>query len=74
VLWYAREILPQCAHGCRRQDDDRGQWCRADQALAADDFVVAGYVPDVAPYLPQARDLDSPLRYGAGVKARSTSR
>ena len=40
------------------------------KALATDDFIVAGYVPDVAPYFCGSRVSISPLRYGAGVKGK----
>jgi glycosyltransferase involved in cell wall biosynthesis len=39
-------------------------------ALAAEDFVVSGYVPDLDPYLTGCRVSISPLRYGAGVKGK----
>jgi glycosyltransferase involved in cell wall biosynthesis len=40
------------------------------KGLAADDFVLTGYVPDVTPYLTGCRLSISPLRYGAGVKGK----
>jgi O-antigen biosynthesis protein len=40
------------------------------QTYAADDFVVAGFVRDVAPLFHCARLSISPLRYGAGVKGK----
>ena len=40
------------------------------RALAADDFVVTGYVRDVTPYFNGCRVSVSPLRYGAGVKGK----
>jgi O-antigen biosynthesis protein len=40
------------------------------QALAADDFVILGHVPDIAPWLDGCRMSISPLRYGAGVKGK----
>jgi glycosyltransferase involved in cell wall biosynthesis len=39
-------------------------------ALAAEDFVVTGYVPDVSPYFSGCRVSIAPLRYGAGVKGK----
>src|SRR3981081_4696856 len=39
-------------------------------ALAAEDFVVTGYVPHLGPYLTGCRVSISPLRYGAGVKGK----
>jgi hypothetical protein len=38
--------------------------------LAADDVIVHGFVPDIAPYLDDARLSVAPLRYGAGVKGK----
>ncbi len=40
------------------------------QKFAADDFVIAGFVPDVTPHYDNARLSISPLRYGAGVKGK----
>jgi glycosyltransferase involved in cell wall biosynthesis len=40
------------------------------RALAAEDFVVTGYVPDVTPYFTGCRVSIAPLRYGAGVKGK----
>ena len=72
VLWYAREILPQLrARLPGVRTTIVGSMVPAPiKALAADDFVVAGYVPDVAPYFRGARISISPLRYGAGVKGK----
>lgn len=72
VLWYAREILP---HVRERLPGVKtiivGSNVPAPvRALAADDFVVTGYVPDVTPYFTGCRISISPLRYGAGVKGK----
>ncbi|HEY3179061.1 MAG TPA: glycosyltransferase [Casimicrobiaceae bacterium] len=72
VLWYAREILPLLRE---RLPGVRtiivGSLVPAPiKALAAPDFVIAGYVPDVAPYFNGCRISISPLRYGAGVKGK----
>ncbi len=40
------------------------------QKFAADDFVIAGFVPDVTPFYNDAKLSISPLRYGAGVKGK----
>jgi glycosyltransferase involved in cell wall biosynthesis len=40
------------------------------RALAAPDFVVTGYVPDVSSFFTGCRLSISPLRYGAGVKGK----
>jgi glycosyltransferase involved in cell wall biosynthesis len=72
VLWYAREILPLLRErlpGVRTVIV--GSLVPAPiKTLAAPDFVIAGYVPDVAPYFNGCRISISPLRYGAGVKGK----
>ena len=72
VLWYAREILPLVrARLPGVRTTIVGSLVPAPiKALAAPDFVVAGYVPDVAPYFNGCRISISPLRYGAGVKGK----
>ena len=40
------------------------------QKFASEDFVIAGFVPDVTPFYHDARLSISPLRYGAGVKGK----
>ena len=64
VLWYAREILPLLRE---RLPGVRtiivGSMVPAPiKALAAPDFVIAGYVPDVAPYFNGCRISIAPLR------------
>ena len=39
-------------------------------ALAADDLVITGFVPDISPYFTGCRVSICPLRYGAGVKGK----
>jgi GT2 family glycosyltransferase/glycosyltransferase involved in cell wall biosynthesis len=72
VLWYAREILPRVrARLPGVKTTVIGSSVPAPvKALAADDFVVAGYVPDVTPHFTGCRISISPLRYGAGVKGK----
>jgi GT2 family glycosyltransferase len=72
VLWYAREILPLLrARLPGVKTTIVGSKVPATiRALAAPDFVVAGYVPDVAPYFTGCRVSIAPLRYGAGVKGK----
>jgi glycosyltransferase involved in cell wall biosynthesis len=72
ILWYASEILPLVR---RRLPGVKTYVVGGDvpatiKSLAADDFVIAGYVPDIAPYLTGCRVSISPLRYGAGVKGK----
>ena len=72
MLWYAREILP---HVRTRLPGVKtyvigSRVTPSIQALAADDFAILGYVPDIAPYLDGCRVSIAPLRYGAGVKGK----
>lgn len=39
-------------------------------ALAADDIIVTGQVPDLGPYFDEARVFAAGIRYGAGVKGK----
>ena len=72
VFWYANEVLP------RVRDRLPGvktyivgsEVPPAIRKLAAEDFVVTGYVPDITPYFTGCRVSISPLRYGAGVKGK----
>lgn len=72
VLWYWQEILPRvrvALPGVKTYIV--GSKVPASvRALAAEDFVVTGYVPDVAPYFTGCRISIAPLRYGAGVKGK----
>ncbi len=72
VLWYAQEILPRVReHLPGVPTYIVGSKVPAPiRALAADDFVITGYVPDVAPYFSGCRVSIAPLRYGAGVKGK----
>lgn len=72
VMWYAEEVMPYVRKllprvttyivGSKVPPNVR--------ALAAEDFVVTGYVPDVTSYFTGCRVSISPLRYGAGVKGK----
>ena len=73
VLWYAREVLPL------HPRSDCLAWSPISsgskvpstiRSLAAADFVVTGYVADVAPFFTGCRVSIAPLRYGAGVKGK----
>ncbi len=72
VLWYAHEVLPRV----RRRLPGVPSYIVGSKvpstirALAAPDFVVTGYVPDVAPFFTGCRLSVAPLRYGAGVKGK----
>ena len=72
VLWYASEVLPRLrarGRGIRTTiiGSDVPEGIRQ---LAAKDFVIAGFVPDVAPLFDAARIAIAPLRFGAGVKGK----
>ena len=72
VHWYASAILPILR---RKLPGVVSYVVGADppariRALAADDLVIAGFVPDLTPYLEGCRVSISPLRYGAGVKGK----
>jgi glycosyltransferase involved in cell wall biosynthesis len=72
VLWYAAEILPRLRE---RLPGVITYIIGSDppptiKALAGEDLVIAGYVPDVTPYFTGCRASVSPLRYGAGVKGK----
>lgn len=72
MRWYAREILPHVRRllpGVKTYVIG-SRMTASVQALAADDFVVLGYVPDIVPWLARCRVSVSPLRYGAGVKGK----
>jgi O-antigen biosynthesis protein len=72
VLWYAQEILPRVREALPgAKTYIVGSKVPANiRALAAEDFVVTGYVPDVTPYFTSCRASIAPLRYGAGVKGK----
>lgn len=40
------------------------------EALASEDIIVTGFVPEVTPYLHQSKVFVVPLRYGAGLKGK----
>jgi O-antigen biosynthesis protein len=72
VLWYGSEILPRLRE---RLPAVRTYVVGIDppatiRALAAEDLVITGHVPDLTPYLAGCRLSVSPLRYGAGVKGK----
>jgi GT2 family glycosyltransferase/glycosyltransferase involved in cell wall biosynthesis len=75
VLWYAQQILPRVrAQLPGVKTFIVGSKVPATiQALATDDLIVTGYVPDVTPYFNGCRVSIAPLRYGAGVKGKVNS-
>jgi GT2 family glycosyltransferase len=42
------------------------------RALASEDTIVTGYVPDISPYLERVKVMVAPIRYGAGLKGKIT--
>jgi O-antigen biosynthesis protein len=72
MIWYATEVLPLLrASGVGIRTTVIGSDVPENvQVFATDDFVIAGYVPDVEPLFNDARVAISPLRYGAGVKGK----
>jgi len=72
VLWYAKEVLPKVRE---KLPGVKTYIVGSDvpptiKKLAAEDFIVTGYVADIAPYFSGCRVSISPLRYGAGVKGK----
>ena len=72
VLWYANDVMPRIR---TRLPGVKSYIVGADppatiRSLATDDLVIAGFVPDLTPYLEGCRVSISPLRYGAGVKGK----
>jgi len=72
VLWYAREILPRVREalpGAKTYIVGSNVPANV-RALASEDFIVTGFVPDVTSYFTGCRASIAPLRYGAGVKGK----
>ncbi|HET8585052.1 MAG TPA: glycosyltransferase, partial [Casimicrobiaceae bacterium] len=72
MRWYAQDVLPHVRRllpGVKTYVIG-SRMTASIEALASDDLVVLGYVPDIAPYLASCRVSISPLRYGAGVKGK----
>ena len=72
VIWYARDILPHIRRSLPgvKTYIIGSRLTSSIKALAADDLVVLGHVPDIDPYFSGCRVSISPLRYGAGVKGK----
>jgi len=72
VLYFASDIFPlirEALPGVKVSLVGNSPGARV-EALACDDIVVTGFVPDVAPYLAGSRVYVVPLRYGAGLKGK----
>jgi len=72
VVWFVREVLPLIRRGMpgikfkilgNNPPDSVN-------SLASHNVMVAGWVPDPAPYFDAARVFVAPLRYGAGMKGK----
>ena len=72
VLWYAQEILPRVRERLPgvKTHIVGSNVPETITALASEDLIIAGYVPDVTAYFSSCRVSISPLRYGAGVKGK----
>ena len=72
VIWYVENVLPilRLKHPGLITTVIGSNAPTALQRFAAPDFVIAGFVADVAPHYNAARLSISPLRYGAGVKGK----
>jgi glycosyltransferase involved in cell wall biosynthesis len=74
VRWLHAEILPllrEAVPGARVHIVGSGPPPEV-TAMAADDFIVHGFVQDLGPMLREARVSIAPLRYGAGMKGKVT--
>ncbi len=72
VLHFAREIFPlirDAIPGIRLYVVGNSPTPPV-EALACDDIIVTGFVPEVTPYLLESRVFVVPLRYGAGLKGK----
>jgi GT2 family glycosyltransferase/Flp pilus assembly protein TadD len=72
VLYFAREIFPKVKRSLPQVKlYVVGNSPTEDiEALASDDIIVTGFVPEVTPYLLESRVFIVPLRYGAGLKGK----
>jgi O-antigen biosynthesis protein len=72
VLYFGREILPLVRRSLRGFTVQviGPDVPAAIQDLDCADVQILGYVPDVLPYLDQARLSIAPMRFGAGVKGK----
>ena len=72
VLFFMREVYPlvrkRLPNVCLDIIGDHAS--DAIKAYESDDVRIAGYVPDVEPYLRNARVFIAPLRFGAGIKGK----
>ncbi|MGH9928971.1 MAG: glycosyltransferase [Pyrinomonadaceae bacterium] len=72
VLFFMREVYPSVRESMPnvRFDIIGDNPSAAIKAHSSDDVRVLGYVPDVEPYLRNARVFIAPLRFGAGIKGK----
>ncbi|MEO8384253.1 MAG: glycosyltransferase [Betaproteobacteria bacterium] len=72
VTWYVEKVLPilRLKHPGLVTTVIGSNAPPSLQRFAGDDFVIAGFVPDITKLYHSARLSISPLRYGAGVKGK----
>ena len=72
MLWFVSRVLPQIVQSVPDVTLDIVGSDPPDSVLrlSGDHIRVTGYVPDIDPYLGQARVFVAPLRYGAGEKGK----
>lgn len=72
VLFFMREVYPRLRQKLRgvRLDIIGDFGSEAIAAYNSEEVRIRGYVPDVEPYLRDARVFIAPLRFGAGIKGK----
>ena len=72
VLFFLREVYPLVRKGLPsvRLDIIGDNASTAIKAFDSEEVRIRGYVPDVEPYLQNARVFVAPLRFGAGIKGK----
>jgi glycosyltransferase involved in cell wall biosynthesis len=72
VLFFLREVYPLVRKSLPtvRLDIIGDNFSAAIKAYDSEDVRIRGYVPDVEPYLRNARVFIAPLRFGAGIKGK----
>ena len=71
VCWFVREVMPLLRAGSAPLLHVIGSKVPSEVLdLTADDVIVHGFVPDIAPFMDESRLSVAPLRYGAGVKGK----
>ena len=75
IMWFVREVWPRLkALGYSGRLVIAGAFVSEDiEALAGEDIVIRGHVPDLMTFLDGFRLCIAPLRYGAGIKGKIVS-